>query len=126
MASELYEKGMATRRKVLGDAYIEKRDRSGGELTRRLYAFVTEYAWGSVWSRPGLPLKVRSLVTLGMLAALDRPEELKGHINGALNNGATADEIYEVFLQAAIYCGVPAAHMGVSIAAEVFGERGLL
>jgi len=69
MASELYEKGMATRRKVLGDAHIEKRDGSGGELTRRLYEFVTEYAWGSVWSRPGLPLKMRSLVTLGMLAA---------------------------------------------------------
>lgn len=126
MASELHEKGLATRRKVLGDPYIEKRDGSGGELTRRLYEFVTEYAWGAVWSRPGLPLKVRSLVTLGMLAALDRPGELKGHINGALNNGATTDEIYEVFLQAAIYCGVPAAHTGVCVAAEVFRERGLL
>ena len=126
MASELYEKGMATRRKVLGSAHIEKRDASGGELTRRLYEFVTEYAWGSVWSRPGLPLKIRSLITLGMLVALDRPGELKGHINGALNNGATPDEIYEVFLQSAIYCGVPAAHTGVCIAAEVFGERGQL
>ena len=84
-------------------------------------------------STPGGPygrgqgcLRVRSLVTLGMLVALDRPGGLKGHINGALNNGATADETYDVFLQAAVYCGVPAAHTGVAIAAEVFGDRGLL
>jgi 4-carboxymuconolactone decarboxylase len=126
MASELYEKGMATRRKVMGDAHVKKREGSGDELTRRHYEIVTEVAWGSVWSRPGLPLKVRSLVTLGMLAALDRPDELKGHINGALNNGATSDEIYEVFLHAAVYCGFPASNNSVRAAVEVFTERGLL
>jgi 4-carboxymuconolactone decarboxylase len=126
MASELYEKGMATRRKVMGDAHVKKREGSGDELTRRHYEIVTEIAWGSVWSRPGLPLKLRSLVTLGMLAALDRPDELKGHINGALNNGATPDEIYEVFLQAAVYCGFPASNNSVRAAVEVFTERGLL
>jgi 4-carboxymuconolactone decarboxylase len=126
MASELYEKGMATRRKVMGDAHVKKREGSGDEFTRRHYEIVTEVAWGSVWSRPGLPLKVRSLVTLGMLAALDRPDELKGHINGALNNGATPDEIYEVFLHAAVYCGFPASNNSVRAAVEVFTERGLM
>ena len=112
MASELYERGMATRRKVMGDAHIKKRAGGGDELTRRHYEIVTEVAWGTVWSRPGLPLKVRSLVTLGMLAALD--------------NGATPDEIYEVFLQAAVYCGFPASNSAVRAAVEVFTERGLL
>ena len=83
-------------------------------------------ASGRGWSRPGLPLKVRSLVTLGMLAALDRPDELKGHINGALNNGATPDEIYEVFLQAAVYCGFPASNNSLRAAVEVFKDRGFL
>jgi len=96
MASELYEKGMATRRKVMGDAHIKRRAGRGDELTRRHYELVTEIAWGTVWSRPGLPLKIRSLVTIAMLAALNREDELKGHINGALNNGATSEEIYEV------------------------------
>ncbi len=126
MASELYEKGMATRRKVMGDAHIKKRASGGDELIRRHYEIVTEFAWGSVWSRPGLPLKMRSLVTIAMLAALDRPDELKGHINGALNNGATPEEIYEVFLQAAVYCGFPASNNSVRAAVEVFSERGLL
>jgi 4-carboxymuconolactone decarboxylase len=126
MASELYEKGMATRRKVMGDDHIRRRRGSGDELTRRHYEIVTEFAWGSVWSRPGLPLKARSLVTLGMLAALDRPDELKGHINGALNNGATPEEIYEVFLHAAVYCGFPASNTSVRAAVDVFRDRGLI
>jgi 4-carboxymuconolactone decarboxylase len=126
MASELYEKGMATRRKVMGEAHIKRRAGRGDELTRRHYELVTEMAWGSVWSRPGLPLKIRSLVTIAMLAALNREDELKGHINGALNNGATSEEIYEVLLQAAVYCGFPVSNNGVRAAVEVFTERGLL
>lgn len=126
MASELYEKGMATRRKVMGEAHIKRRAGRGDELTRKHYELVTEIAWGTVWSRPGLPLKIRSLVTIAMLAALNREDELKGHINGALNNGATSEEIYEVLLQAAVYCGFPVSNNSVRAAVEVLTERGLL
>jgi 4-carboxymuconolactone decarboxylase len=122
----LYDKGMAVRRQVLGDQHIARRQASPDPFTKQQNELVTEFAWGMVWSRPQLPLKVRSLVTLGMLAALDRPDELKGHIGGALNNGATTEEIIEVFVQSAVYCGIPASSGGVRIAVEVFRERGLL
>ena len=126
MNKEVYEKGMATRRKVMGDAHIAKRQASDDKYTRQQNEFVTEYAWGAFWSRPQLPLKVRSLVTLAMLTALDRPDEIKGHIRGALNNGATPDEIMEVFHHASVYCGFPAANGSVRAGVEVFKELGLI
>ena len=126
MASPLYEKGMALRRKILGDKHIAKREASGDAFTKQQYELSTEFAYGMVWSRPGLPLKVRSLVTLGMLTALDRPDEIRGHILGALNNGATKEEIYEVFVQAAGYCGLPASNGAARLFVQVLKEEGLL
>ena len=124
--SALYKKGLAMRRKVLGNAHIAKRQASDDKYTEQQNQFVTEYAWGGFWSRPNLPLKVRSLVTLAMLTALDRPDEIKGHIRGALNNGATKEEIMEVFHHSTVYCGFPAANGAVRIGVEVFKELGLL
>ena len=126
MDKELYDKGMATRRKVMGDAHIAKRKGSGDKYTTRQYEFVTQYAWGAFWSREEVPLKVRSLVTLAMITALGKDDELKGHIKGALNNGATPDEIMEVFHHASVYCGYPAANGAVRAGVEVFKELGLI
>jgi 4-carboxymuconolactone decarboxylase len=126
MNDDLYEKGMATRRKVVGEAHIAKREASGDTFTKQQYELCTQAAWGLVWSRPQLPLKTRSLVTIAMLAAINREDELKGHINGALNNGATPEEITEVFVQGAVYLGWPASNSAVRVAVEVFRERGLL
>ena len=126
MATPLYEKGMALRRKILGEKHIAKREASGDAFTKQQYEMSTEIAYGMLWSRPGLPLKIRSLVTLAMLTALDRPDELRGHILGALNNGATKEEIYEVFVQAAGYCGFPASNGAVRLYVQVLKEEGLL
>lgn len=126
MDKQLYEKGMNTRRQVLGDKHIARRQASSDPYTIQQNELVTEIAWGMIWSRPGLPLKVRSLITLAMLTALNRPDELKGHIVGALNNGATKDEIIEVFVHAAGYCGFPASNGAVRLCVEVFKEQGLL
>jgi alkylhydroperoxidase/carboxymuconolactone decarboxylase family protein YurZ len=126
MSTPLYDKGMALRRKVLGDKHIAKREASPDPFTKQQNELVTELAWGTLWSRPGLPLKVRSLVTLAMLTALDRPDELRGHILGALNSGATREEIYEVFVQAAGYCGFPASNGAVRLFVQVLKEQGLL
>lgn len=126
MSSETYEKGKATRLKVMGEKHIARRAQSDDPFTRQQQQFVTEFAWGTIWSRPQLPLKLRSLITLAMITALDRPDELKGHIQGALNNGATKEEIMEVFHHASIYCGIPAANGSVRIGVEVFRELGLI
>ena len=126
MSSPLYKKGMALRKKVMGAKHITKRNASPDRYTKQQNRLVTEIAWGTIWSRPGLPLKVKSLVTLGMLAALNRPDEIKGHVLGALNNGATPDEIVEVFVHAAGYCGFPASNGAVRQCVEVFREQGLL
>ena len=126
MDQAAYEKGMALRRKVMGDKHVAKRGASPDRFTKQQNELVTSIAWGTIWSRPGLPLKVRSLVTLGMLAALNRPDEIKGHVLGALNNGATMEEIIEVFVHAAGYCGFPASNGAVRLAVEVFREQGLL
>jgi 4-carboxymuconolactone decarboxylase len=126
MSQEAYEKGTALRRKVMGDRHVAGRSASRDRFTQQQNQLVTEIAWGTIWSRPGLPLKVRSLVTLGMLAALNRPDEIKGHILGALNNGATPDEIIEVFVHSAGYCGFPASNGAVRLCVEVFREQGLL
>ena len=125
MDEKLYDRGMALRRKVLGDKHIARRQESPDRFTRQQNELVTELAWGTIWSRPNLPLKVRSLVTIAMLAALNRADELKGHVNGALNNGATPEEIIEVFVQGAAYLGFPASNTSVRLAVEVFKERGL-
>jgi 4-carboxymuconolactone decarboxylase len=117
---------VALRRKVMGAKHVAKRGASADKYTKQQNELVTLIAWGTIWSRPGLPLKVRSLVTLGMLAALNRPDEIKGHVLGALNNGATMDEIIEVFVHSAGYCGFPASNGGVRLAVEVFKEQGLL
>ena len=126
MNEDLYRKGMAMRRKVLGEKHIAKRQASDDPYTKQLAETVTEFAWGTIWSRPQLPLKVRSLVTLAMLAALNRNDELEGHINGALENGATPEEISEVFLHAAVYLGFPASGTSTRLAVKVFRERGLI
>ena len=126
MSTPLYDKGIALRRKVLGEKHIAKREASPDPFTKQQNELVTELAWGTLWSRPGLPLKTRSLVTLAMLTALDRPDELRGHILGALNSGATQEEIYEVFVQAAGYCGFPASNGAVRLYVQVLKEQGLL
>ena len=126
MTEDNYHKGMATRRKVVGESHIAKRQASPDPYTQQQNALCTEMAWGMIWSRPQLPLKTRSLVTIAMLAAINRADELKGHINGALNNGATPEEITEVFLQGAAYLGWPASNGAVRLAVEVFKERGLI
>jgi 4-carboxymuconolactone decarboxylase len=114
-----FDDGLAVRREVLGADYVDRAMAGADELTRPLQELVTEYCWGAIWTRPGLPRKTRSLVNLAMLTALNRPHELKLHVRGALRNGCTRDEIREVLLQAAIYCGVPAAIDGFRVAREV-------
>jgi len=122
MNRELFDKGLATRREVLGAEYVDAAIRNADDFNREMQELVTQYCWGDVWNRPGLPRRTRSLLNLAMLTALNRPHELKLHVRGALNNGVTREEIKEVFLQAAIYCGVPAAMDSFRVAREVFQE----
>ena len=118
----LFDEGLATRREVLGDAYVDASIRNATDFNIDMQELVTQYCWGDVWNRPGLDRRSRSLLNLAMLTALNRPHELKIHVRGALNNGLTREEIKEVFLQTAIYCGVPAAIDAFRVAAEVFKE----
>ncbi len=108
MNSEKYVRGMAVRREVLGDEYVDKAINSATDFTKPLQDLVTENCWGEVWTRNAIPKKTRSLITIAMLAALKLPTELKAHVRGALRNGCTVEEIREVLLQATVYCGVPA------------------
>ena len=117
-----FDAGLAVRRSVLGRRYVDESMRTADEFTRPLQELVTEYCWGAVWTRPGLPRKTRSLLNLAMLTALNRPHELRLHVRGALRNGCSRDEIMETLLQAAIYCGVPAAIDSFRIAREVLAE----
>jgi 4-carboxymuconolactone decarboxylase len=119
---EAFRKGLETRRAVLGADYVDKSIASADEFTEDLQRLVTKYCWGEVWGRPGLDKRTRSFLNLAMIAALNRPNELKLHIRGALNNGLTREEIREVFLQVAIYCGVPASLDSFRLAREVFEE----
>lgn len=119
---DLFEQGLKTRREVLGSAYVDASIQNATEFNIELQHLVTQYCWGDVWNRPGLDRKTRSLLNLAMITALNRPHELKLHVRGAINNGLTKDEIKEVFLQTAIYCGVPAAIDAFRVAAEVFKE----
>jgi len=125
MNKELYEKGLAVRREVNGEAVVEQVLKSADEFSMPMQELVTEFCWGTVWTRPGLDRRSRSILNLGMLAALNRPEELAGHIRGALNNGVTKDEIRECFLQVAVYVGMPAGLGSFRVARKVFDEMGI-
>ena len=113
-------KGMATRRAVLGDAHVDRAEANKTEFTADFQDLITRYAWGEVWQRDGLDRRTRSFMTLSLLIALNRGEEFQLHVRAALNNGLTRDEIKEVLLHAAIYCGVPASNTAFKLAQEVF------
>ncbi len=119
MKTDKYEKGMAVRREVLGDEYVDKAIKSATEFNRPFQDLVTENCWGEIWTRQAIPKKTRSLITIAMLAALKAPNEIKLHVRGALRNGCTIEEIQEVLLQAAVYCGVPAGVEAFRAAKEV-------
>ena len=114
-----HEQGMKARRSVLGDAHVDRAEANKTEFTAEFQDLITRYAWGEMWTRPGLDKKTRSLITVAILVALNRPEELRLHLRGALKNGAKKDDIKEVLLHTAIYCGVPAANSAFHIAAEI-------
>jgi 4-carboxymuconolactone decarboxylase len=118
-----FEKGLAIRREVLGADYVEASMQSADEFTAPLQQFITEYCWGEIWSRDDLARTTRSLINIAMMTALNRPHELRLHVKGALTNGCTAEEIRGVLLQAAVYCGVPAALDAFRVAAEVIRSR---
>ncbi|PYU39606.1 MAG: 4-carboxymuconolactone decarboxylase [Acidobacteria bacterium] len=118
-----YEQGMKVRRAVLGDAHVDTSLKNRTEFDEALQDLITRYAWGEIWSRPGLPRQTRSMLTVAMMVALNRPEELRLHLRAALNNGVTREEIREVLLQTAIYCGVPAANSAFHLAQEVFARQ---
>lgn len=122
---ERYRDGLETRREVLGAEYVDRAMAGVDEFARPFAELLNTYCWNDIWNRPGLARRTRSLLNLAMLSALGREQELKLHIAGALNNGVTREEIREVFLQVAVYCGVPAAVTSFRCAREVFRERGL-
>jgi 4-carboxymuconolactone decarboxylase len=115
-----YDEGMKTRRSVLGDAHVERTLKSRTKFNEPFQDLITRYAWGEIWNRPGLPKKTRSLLTLAMLVALNRGEEFRMHVKAALSIGVSRNEIQELLLQAAVYCGVPAANAAFHLAEEVF------
>ncbi len=123
MTKELFEAGLKVRREVLGAEYVDAAIAQVDDFSRPLQELVTEYCWGAVWTRPGLSRKTRSLINLAMLTALNRPHEVELHLRGALNNGCTKEEIMEVLLQTAIYCGVPAAIDSFRLARKFFSEN---
>lgn len=124
MSEDQRRKGMEVRRAVLGDAHVDRSMASKNPLTEEFQDLLTRYAWGEIWTRPGLDKRTRSCITVAMLVALNREEELVLHLRGALNNGVTKDEIKEVLLQSAIYCGIPAANSAFRVAAKVFEQTG--
>ena len=124
MSEDQRQKGMEVRRAVLGDAHVDRSMASKNPLTEEFQDLLTRYAWGEIWTRPGLDRRTRSCITVAMLVALNREEELVLHLRGALNNGVTQDEIKEVLLQSAIYCGIPAANTAFTVAAKVFEQTG--
>ncbi|AFQ51908.1 MULTISPECIES: 4-carboxymuconolactone decarboxylase [Burkholderia] len=118
-----YEAGMKVRRAVLGDAHVDRSIENRTEVTDEFQNLITRYAWGEIWTRDGLPRHTRSLLTIAMMVALNRGEELALHLRAARNNGVTRDEIKEVLLQTAIYCGVPAANSAFHLADKIFKEQ---
>jgi 4-carboxymuconolactone decarboxylase len=122
MDKATFDRGLEIRKAVLGADYVENSFKSADAFNRPMQELATEYCWGYVWGREGLPKKTRSMLNLAMISALNRPHELKMHIGGALRNGVTREEICEIFLQVAIYCGVPAGVDSFRTAREVFAE----
>jgi 4-carboxymuconolactone decarboxylase len=122
MTQSTFEQGLEIRKEVLGTEHVERSLAAAEDFSRPFQELITEYCWGAVWGRPGLPRKTRSLLNLAMLTALNREEEFKLHVRAAFRNGVTREEIAEVLLQAAIYCGVPAANSAFKQAREVFAQ----
>jgi 4-carboxymuconolactone decarboxylase len=122
MDKQTFDTGLEIRKSVLGAEFVENAIKSADDFNRPLQELVTEYCWGAVWGREGLSKKERSLLNLAMLSALNRPHELKVHVKGALTNGVTREQIREVFMQVAIYCGVPAGVDAFRTAREVFAQ----
>jgi 4-carboxymuconolactone decarboxylase len=120
---ERYRRGLAVRRKVLGGEHVDRALRARSELDTEFQDLITRYAWGEVWARPGLPRRTRSLLTLALMVALGRSDELRMHLRAARRIGVTREQIVEVLLQTAIYCGVPAANAAFHLAAEVLAEE---
>jgi len=121
---ERFDGGMKIRREVLGAAYVDRNMAAADEFMMAMQDLTTRYCWGDIWARPGLDRKTRSMLNLAMIAALNRPHELKAHVKGALTNGVTKDQIKEVLLQVAIYAGIPAGMDSFRIAREAFEEYG--
>ena len=119
---ERYENGLTARRAVLGDAHVNCSLENRNDFNTEFQELITRYAWGEIWTRPGLPRHTRSLLTVAMMVALNRSDEFRLHLRAAFNNGVTREEIKELLLQAAIYCGVPAANSAFHTAQEVFKE----
>jgi len=119
---EKYDQGMKMRRQVLGDAHVDRSLKNRTSFNEPFQEFLTRYAWGEIWTRPGLSLHDRSLITLGILIALNRPEEFRMHVRAALTNGVSREELREVLLHSSIYCGLPAANSAFPLAEEVFAE----
>ncbi len=119
---ERHSAGMKVRRAVLGDAHVDRAEATKNTFSEPFQDLITRYAWGEIWSRPGLPRHTRSLMALSMMIALNRGDEFRMHVRAALNNNVTREEIQEVLLQSVIYCGVPAANTAFHIAQEVFAE----
>jgi 4-carboxymuconolactone decarboxylase len=117
-----YENGLTVRREVLGDRHVDRAQANLNDFSEDFQSLITRYAWGEIWTRPGLPRHTRSLMTICMMVALNREEELKLHLRAASNNGVTREEIREALLQTAIYCGVPAANSAFALAQKVFAE----
>jgi 4-carboxymuconolactone decarboxylase len=120
--TEAWRRGYQARSRVLGKAYVEQAFASADDFTRDLQDYVTEHAWGASWARPGLDFRTRSMLNLAMLTALNRPHEFEIHLRGAIRNGVTRDEVKEILLQTAVYCGAPAALDSFRIARRVFAE----
>ncbi|WP_415860121.1 4-carboxymuconolactone decarboxylase [Spirosoma telluris] len=118
-----FDRGMHVRRMVLGDAHVDKANDQINELTADFQQFITHYAWGEIWTRPGLSKPNRSLITLAMLIALNRKTEFQMHVRAALNNGVSAAEIKEVIMQSALYCGLPAANEAFHLASEIVNQQ---
>jgi len=123
MTDPLYERGLKTRREVLGDDHVDRAQANATELTAEFQELITRYAWGEIWTRPGLDRRTRSMITVTALVALGREHELALHVRAALRNGLTPDELKEVLLQCAVYCGVPAANGAFAIAQRVLEEQ---
>lgn len=123
MSKEQWEKGLAVRKEVMGSDYVERQLSTADDFNMPMQELVTEACWGALWARPDMPRKTRSLVNLGILSALNRPTEFKAHVKGALKNGCTKEEIREVLLQVAVYCGMPAGVEAFRLAREAMQEK---